>query len=285
MWYNIILFYLKISPFEAIIRYMFDYIARALRSFGIENYNFEARALLGHLSRGGPPSKEAADAALGRRRRREPLQYILGEWDFCGETYKLNRGCLIPRPETELLAQYIMEAAPHGAKLADLCCGCGCVALSVLKRRLDMSAIADDISHEALEAARLNAKFLGVESRIEFFAGDIFKDEILPLIVNRGFLAANPPYLSAADMEAVRREGSEVSYEPEAALFGGADGLDFYRRLAGLLAKAPRIERAAFEVGLGQAGAVCALLGEVGFEVGVIKDYSGIDRIVSASRS
>lgn len=224
--------------------------------------------------------EEQAEYIIARRISREPLQYIIGEWEFYGDTYKLNAACLIPRPETEFLTQFIIDRAEPNSTVADLCSGSGCVAVSALKRRPDLSCVEVEISPEAIEAAKFNAELNGVAGRIKFICADLKKDTavIREAVKECTFLVSNPPYLSCADMVTVRFEKTEVSYEPETALDGGGDGYDFYRIITeNYLAD---VKTTAFEVGAGQHEPVAEMLRAKNFSTDIIIDYAKIERVV-----
>ena len=161
---------------------------------------------------------------LERRINGEPLQYILGEWEFMGLPFYTDERALIPRPETELLAETAIRLIEErGYRQAlDLCTGSGCVAVSIAKRT-NAEVAASDVSADALALARENAELNKVS--IELIESDLFQN----LPGRYDLIACNPPYLSQADMEHLQ---AEVAFEPKQALFGGEDGLDCYRRIA-----------------------------------------------------
>ncbi|MBR3503480.1 MAG: peptide chain release factor N(5)-glutamine methyltransferase [Clostridia bacterium] len=214
------------------------------------------------------------DAWLARRAAGEPLQYVLGSADFMGLRFRCDPRALIPRPDTETLCERALKALEGRRKprALDLCCGTGAIGLSVARYRPDARVLLTDVSGEALSLARENALALGVQNA-SFAQGDLFAaagDERFDLI------ACNPPYLDAADMASLQ---SEVRREPALALFGGPDGLDFYRRIA-REAKDHLTAGGALllEVGRGQADAVRAMLGWAA--CAVYEDLNGIERVV-----
>lgn len=154
----------------------------------------------------------------------QPLQYILGEWEFYGLPFYVDERALIPRQDTELLVETAISMIQQRGyqSCLDLCTGSGCVAVSIAKHA-QTSVTASDISVDALELAQENAALN--EVRVTFVESDLFDriDGKFDLI------CCNPPYLSKEDMEHLQKE---VSFEPALALYGGADGLDFYRRIA-----------------------------------------------------
>jgi len=225
------------------------------------------------------------DEFIERRGRREPAQLITGECEFRGLAIRVTRDVLVPRPETELLVDEALKAAAHfkeetGPVAIDLCAGSGCVAVSLAKEAPLWRVYATDISPAALAVAKENARVNGVADRVEFIEGDLFA----PLAGIRGqIVLSNPPYVTAADM---RRLPAEVAlWEPAGALYGGPDGLHFYRRIA-----AEAHEHLApggfliMEMGWGQAAAIKKLLEKDGrfTKIDIRKDYAGIERIVVA---
>ena len=163
---------------------------------------------------------------LARREQGEPLQYILGEWEFMGLPFYVDERALIPRQDTELLCETALERiANRGYRSAlDLCTGSGCLAVAVARLAgADVCVTAADVSEDALALAAENAALN--ETSVAFVKSDLFSgvEGRFDLIV------CNPPYLSASDMENLQKE---VTFEPRIALFGGEDGLDFYRRIA-----------------------------------------------------
>ena len=266
-------------------------ICMKLKSFGIEEYRREAALILSHFFGVSPaelPFCRDRDffsaglvAALKCREKRYPLQYVLGEWQFCTETYSVGPGCLIPRPETEQLVLDAVDALPENAVFLDLCTGSGCIALSVLKRRPDCRAVAVDISEEALFYAKKNAKALGLEERIEFKTCDVLSESAPEIICGGEKVSAilsNPPYIPDSDIDALE---PELAFEPRIALDGGDDGLDFYRTIVksfkNSLADGGFI---LFEIGSGQSGDLKRIASENGFEASVGYDLSGHDRRV-----
>jgi release factor glutamine methyltransferase len=221
-----------------------------------------------------------------RRGDREPLQHILGSTSFCGLELEVNRDVLIPRPETELLAE---QACAHLANLnapsstvLDFGTGSGCLAVSIAARCPAAQVHAVDISPSALVVAGRNAARHGVAGRIAFHCGEGFA--ALPPGERFDLLVSNPPYIPAPEIEALQPEVRD--HDPRLALDGGADGLQCFRWLA---AEAPaRLKPGAlamFEFGDGQAPALQELFGQTGWAVRAIApDYSGRARILVAQR-
>lgn len=221
------------------------------------------------------------EETVARREKREPLQYILGKWSFMGFDFEVCPDCLIPRADTELLCETARKNLPRGGVFADLCTGSGCIALSILKLREDLRAVAVDISPAALAVAQRNAEALGVADRVSFLLHDVTEplpgEEIFDLIVT------NPPYVPTADTKALE---PELYHEPMLALDGGEDGMDIIRPM--LKYTPARIRsggRMLIEFGY-QSGTVIAAIAEEAKADGRIaryairRDLSGNDRML-----
>ncbi len=222
-------------------------------------------------------SEGEREDAIARLDAHEPLAYILGEWYFYRQTYKLNKACLIPRADTEHVVTKLCELLPQNGRFADLCTGSGCIAISSLCERQDASAAAVDISSEALEAARENAEINGVSDRIEIkqsnvLAGNCLFGEKFDIIVS------NPPYIRT---DVIKTLSEEVRREPTAALDGGADGLDFYRHITEKYKDSLKDGGCfIFEIGYDQAEDLKSLCcGDCFYGLEIIKDYGGNDRV------
>ena len=236
--------------------------------------------LMARLSERELTAEEAAafDALVQRRLQREPLQYILGTQDFCGRSFAVDGRVLIPRPETELLAERAVQALRgfgSGAHALDLCCGSGCLgitlALEVPSAQVDMA----DLSEDALAVTRKNAKRLGAQ--VSLLQGDLWD-----AVDARQYqlIVSNPPYIPDADCLVLQ---AEVMREPTMALKGGTDGLDFYRRIAaGLREHLLPGGVLLLEVGFDQAERVAELLRAAGCETACHEDYQHILRMVEA---
>ena len=224
-----------------------------------------------------------------RRAQREPLQHIIGTTSFCGLELAVNKNVLVPRPETELLAETgwnFLKSLPASAApptALDFGTGSGCLAIALAVNFPATQVTAIDVSPEALAVARQNAANHQVDSRITFHCGDGFAP--LPAGQFFGLIVANPPYIPGPEIAALEPEVRD--FDPRLALDGGADGLDFYRRLSG---EAPRFlapdGRIMLELGDGQAGPVKKLFAEQMWIVEAVKaDYSGRPRILIAHRA
>lgn len=222
-------------------------------------------------------------AFIQRRKDREPTAMILGEWDFMGLTFRLNKSTLIPEQDTEVLVETALEELKRRGlgeaplRILDLCTGSGCILLSLLHELRNAGGLGTDLSEEALEAARENAVRLGLQERAAFRQGDLWEpvgDERFDLIVS------NPPYVPT---EVIPTLEPEVRCgEPYAALDGGEDGLVFYRRImreaAGHLKPSGII---IVESGFDEAPQIAALMQEQKLRgIRTVKDYGGLDRVV-----
>jgi len=220
--------------------------------------------------------------AVERRQKGEPLQYIIGEWDFYGLTFTVDKRALIPRGETELLVEEVVETLGYrSARVLDVCTGSGCIAVAVAKT-LDVEVVAADISEDALSLARENAARHGVGDRVRFVHSDLAQgllDEGLDGTFD--IVISNPPYILSRDMAELQREVRE--YEPHLALDGGVDGMDLYRRLlpqAYTLLK----QGGGLFLEIGPAG-VKELAQQTGFsDVKLLNDYAGLPRMVVANK-
>ncbi len=221
-------------------------------------------------------SGEDLDLAKKRVESGEPLAYVIGEWYFYGLTFKLNRSCLIPRPDTEHIVEAAIKRIAKNGRFADLCTGSGCIAISVLKNRPDLSCEAYDISDEALSAARENASLNGVSA--QFSVLDVLSAE--PQIGIYDAVVSNPPYIKSEVIPTL----PTVQKEPMAALDGGEDGLIFYREIVGRY-KTSLKENGIFifEIGYDQGQDIKRIAEENGFSCEVMKDYGGNDRVAIMS--
>lgn len=221
-------------------------------------------------------------ACIRQRVQHVPVAHITGHKEFMGLDFKVTKDTLIPRPDTEILVEAVLQRLKAGPdsnlRLADIGTGSGAICLSLLNYLPQLQAVTVDISPGAIEVARENAAALGVAERIEFFQGDLLEP-----IKDRRFAAivSNPPYIPQGDVLTLAQDVKD--YEPMTALDGGADGLDFYRRL---LQEAPDLLEPegflAVEVGIGQAQ-VLVEMAKVMTPWGrseIIKDLAGIERVV-----
>ena len=231
---------------------------------------------------------EAMRRAMARLVKGEPIQYVLGEWDFRSLTLKCDRRALIPRPETEELVTRALDylggyddGASGRPVVVDVGTGTGAIILSIASEyRKPAMLIGTDISEDAIALARENAALTGLGDRVKFAVADGLDDFDEPESVD--LIISNPPYIESAVCETLER--SVRDFEPRLALDGGASGLDFYERyLADGLNLLRRGGAVYFEIGEGQGEALRRMMEAFGFaEVKIEKDYSGHDRYASA---
>lgn len=213
-----------------------------------------------------------------QRATRVPLQYITGRQEFMGYSFLVSPATLIPRQDTEILVEEVSREA-NGKRVLDLCTGTGCILLSLAKMCRLEESVGTDISAEAIETARKNAKRLAVNA--QFYCGDLF--DAVPESMCFDIIVSNPPYIPSAVIDTLMPEVKE--HEPMSALDGDEDGLFFYRKIIHeankFLANQGRIF---FEIGCEQGEDVSSLLIANGFQdIRVIKDLAGLDRVVSAT--
>lgn len=263
-----------------------------LEGVGIDNARFEARLLLCHVlniepqiliaypERAlSPAQQESLIGALGRREKREPMSHILGEREFWSLPFKVTPDTLTPRPDSETLIEAALRHFPDtqsALQVLDLGVGTGCLLLSVLSEYPNARGLGVDISSKALDVARENALRLKLDGRSQWQLGNWADgiEETFDLVLS------NPPYIAQSDKASLAPEVAD--YEPDSALFAGADGLDDYRLLAQVLERLLNENgRAILEIGIGQAQAVCDLMENAGLEVlETPKDLGGVTRCV-----
>jgi len=217
-----------------------------------------------------------------RRAEHEPLQYILKRQEFMGLSFSIDERVLIPRADSEILVEKWLDIVRQGKpeqdqsiKVADLCTGSGALAISMAFYYPQADVVGTDLSFEALDVARQNAKRLGV--KVEWRQGDFMtpiQDETWDFIVT------NPPYVSTEDYYQC---APEIFREPSMAFLGGQDGLDFYRRLSEEVRSLLKPQgKLLMEIGWNQAEAVCEIFRIKGFETEVFPDFAGRDRVILA---
>lgn len=271
---------------------------RQLKAAGIPNPQLEAREIVCYVT--GKSREElfrdltlyatgaVEEQILELTRRRlqgEPVAYIIGEWEFYGLTLDVSREVLIPRIDTEVLAeQAILAARACGGecRVLDLCAGSGCVGLAVAANVPECKVVLADNSEGAMRVCRQNVRRCGLGGQVLCLTADA-KLPPLPALWDFDVIACNPPYIPSADI--LTLDSSVRDYEPHEALDGGADGLDFYRAITSRWKGALRLGgRLLFEVGIDQAHDVERLMRENGFEdVQSFPDTQGILRVVSGS--
>lgn len=263
-----------------------------LQKAGVQSYEFDARQLLFFvfsidanqylLNQSMPLSQEEEKKvnsyfeAIQKRSEKIPLQYITGEQNFCGLDFYVNENVLIPRLDTEVLVEKILEYEEPGQRVMDMCTGSGCIAIT-LQKLGGFQVMAVDISEEALTLARKNAQ--RNQAQVTFFQSNMF--EQLSNTSKVDVIVSNPPYIESKVVDELDDEVKK--YEPRLALDGMEDGLHFYRILAReckrFLNEGGRLY---VEIGFDQAEAVKEIFGAQGFlDIQVYKDLAGLDRVVA----
>ncbi len=213
-----------------------------------------------------------------------PVQYIIGEWDFYGNTFKVNENVLIPRPETEILCEYVIDYLKDkkAPVVADLCAGSGCIGITVKNKVDSAEVVMIEKSSGASAVCLENIQSILGKDKVLLINGDIFFTEKLGKLPLFDVIVSNPPYIKTSEIPFLQ---SEVLLEPKMALDGGADGLDFYRLLAGKWTEYLKDDGMfAFECGEEQADEIKRILEEKNFDVHFVKDYNNVDRFVIGKR-
>ena len=249
-----------------------------LKAGGIPDAELEAQWILEDI----PDADDALDIAR-KRAEHQPLQYLLGAWEFYGLPIRVGKGVLIPRADTETLVDAALERLRHisAPKIADLCTGSGCIALALKSQRPDADICGVEKSDAAMAYARKNAESLRMN--VSVFAGDVLDAQTAERFAGLDAIVCNPPYLTADDMQQLQEE---VRYEPTAALDGGQDGLLFYREITRLWQHA--LKNGAwlcYEVGIGQADDVAGILAGYAFgDIRKLRDLNGVERVVCGKK-
>ena len=208
----------------------------------------------------------------------EPLQYAIGHWDFFGLDLLVDKRALIPRFETEILVEYILDSSINKKSILDIGTGTGAISLALANNLDESKVIGVDISDEALSLADENKKRLALDN-VNFLKSDLFTN------VNEKFdlVVSNPPYISEEDYKSLDKK---LFYEPKTALVGGIDGLDFYKDIIKEASNYLNDDgHLIFEIGYDQKAAINDLLIKSDFKnIDNIKDYNGFDRIVVAQK-
>ena len=293
-------------------KYKFQSVGQALKNIskifkdkGITNPEREAEILLSYsleMSRSEiylnsdrvlkDIEKTQLEKKIQKRIEKTPLQYITKHQEFMGMDFLVEKGVLIPRPETEILVEEAIKKLKNykysdNLEVADLGTGTGVIAISIAKFTEDVIIYASDISKNSLQIALKNAKKHDCKDKIIFLQGDLFEPFIGRIEKNSlDGIISNPPYINSYDFKSLSPEVK--NNEPKIALFGGIDGLDYYRKI---IKKSPQYLRKngflALEVGLNQSKMVEELIiktNNFNQDIEIIKDYLGIERVVIAYR-
>ena len=227
---------------------------------------------------------DEVQANLKRLLQDEPIAYILGQWEFYGLPLRVTPDVLIPRDDTCAVADLAIHKAlflDKDPRILDLCCGSGCIGLAIASRVKDAKVTLADISQKALAVAKENTNLNKLSGRVRCVAADALKPAF-PFLGKFDMIVSNPPYITGEEMKELPK--SVADYEPHLALYGGEDGLDFYRSIAKNFVPALKPGGyLAFEFGDTQADDVCAILEENGYTVlERSRDYNDRERAVLA---
>ncbi len=274
-------------------------LRRILKAAGVEDYNLEARLII--CAAAGKTREELVrdmklyafdelEAKVNEMAKRrvdgEPIAYVLGEWEFMGLPFNVDPKVLIPRADTELLAELairlLRRRVTDGTRVLDLCCGTGCVGISVAKTVQSARVVLVDDSMPALRVARSNVLRNGVSRNTTCIEADALKNP--PILLGKfDLIVCNPPYVPTAEIPTLDKGVKD--YEPRSALDGGEDGLDFYRAIIpawkAILKPTGVIM---FECGEGQSGKIMDMLSREGFGgVACHPDLAGTPRVVAGA--
>lgn len=221
-----------------------------------------------------------------RHLRGEPLAYILGEWEFHGLRLRVTPDVLIPRDDTEAVCSLAIDRArllPKNPRVLDLCAGTGCIGLAIANRVRDARVTLGDVSPEAIRIAKLNTRENRLTGRVTCVTLDV-KEPAPKFLGTYDLIVSNPPYVTAAQMEEL--DPSVRNYEPRLALYGGLDGLDFYRAIVKHYTPLLRPGGAlCFEFGMNQEADVCQILMAGGYELKkLVRDTGNRARAVMAEK-
>lgn len=265
-----------------------------LKSVGIDSYQLDCELLLGKiiekdrlfmlLNREHQVSCDEAEEyfqLIEKRKNKMPIKYMLGECEFMGMPFYIKEGVLIPRPDTEILVESAVEEIKQNdfKNICDVCCGSGIIGISIARFIESVKVKCCDISNIAYEVTEENSRRLAVKDRVE-----IFKSDLLDHFINKGqkfdMIVSNPPYIKPGVIETLMEDVKD--YEPYEALYGGEDGLDFYRKIT--LQSLQLLNKGGiliFEIGHDQNESVSEILKQNGFcEIKCIQDLAGKDRVV-----
>jgi len=275
-------------------------VRKKLKSAGVEASELEARLIVTHCANKtrdqlllmgtifatDPVVKGKIDECLNRRLSGEPLAYVLGEWEFYSIPLIVNAHVMIPRVDTELLAQEtinLLKRKVWQTRLLDLCTGSGCIGLAVAANVSSCRIVMIDSSEQALAVCRQNMIKTNLSRHLTAMDADILQKP--PAILGEfDVIVSNPPYIPTADIETL--DSSVKDYEPKAALDGGEDGLDYYHAIienwSKLLKKGGHL---ALECGIGQSPAIRYIMKQHEFtDVKTYKDTLGIERVIVGMR-
>ncbi len=214
---------------------------------------------------------------LTRLREGEPLQYILGSAFFYGREFFVDSRVLIPRYDTECVTEYAVKEMKNGGVFADICCGSGCIGLTVLAECENTKGTLLDISEDALNVTRINGERLGILERFEVLRFDVMSDECWENLGKFDLIISNPPYIPTEDIKTL---SPQVLKEPRIALDGGVDGMDFYRKITEKSRNHfTRGVNIIFEIGYDEGQKMKDLAKSLGLCCEIKCDMNGLDRV------
>lgn len=238
--------------------------------------------LMNYAEELSPEQENKIAEIIEKRKTHYPLQYILGEWDFYGFTFKVGEGALVPRADTETLVDKALEKIKDikAPTVLDLCTGTGCIAISIAKNRTDAAVTAVEKYEEAKKYADQNRENLEVNN-LRILKGDVLEGAAQDMKYD--LIVSNPPYISAKEMGELQKE---VTFEPASALFGGEDGLIYYRAICENYLKSLKDNGILmFEIGESEAEAVRQIMEKSGFEnIDVATDIEGRQRVIFGTK-
>lgn len=291
---------------DLIYKKVYEWGTERLKSAEVPEAELDARLLLEHVCQTDRNTLlahgerevlreeyESYVNCISLREKRMPLQYITGVQEFMGLEFEVNENVLIPRQDTEILVEEVMRHLHDGMRILDMCTGSGCILLSLLYYSNDCSGLGVDISQDALRTAMHNAerlKALKGEMNVDFMQSNLFEGfnetEALSDLSEKHkyeIIVSNPPYIKSSVIETLMPEVKE--YEPLSALDGQEDGLYFYHKIAEQsLNHLFGGGELFFEIGFDHGAAVKNIMEAAGYkQVEIVKDYSGLDRVVHGS--
>ena len=271
-------------------------VRKQLKAAGIEGSEFESKLIVAHAAgktreeilamskiyATDDEIKSKIEDSLQRRIAGEPLAYILGQWEFYGIPILVNKHVLIPRADTELLAEETIKLLGRKiwqTRVLDLCAGSGCIGIAVASKVQGSRIVLADISEDALAVCRQNMLASNMSKYITAIEADVMKPP--PSLLGAfDVIVSNPPYIPTQDIKTL--DCSVKDYEPIHALDGGAEGLDYFNAIADKWKKLLKPGgNLAFECGIGQAAAVRYIMKQNGFgDIKIFKDTQGIERVL-----
>lgn len=253
-----------------------------------EEFDFESDIIISHITKKSKNSwllqKEVSDKIcmecikLAKKRANNiPLQYLISEWEFYGIPIKVGKGVLIPRPDTETLVDVALKLANPNAHIVDLCSGSGCISAAIAKNLPNSHITAIELSKQAISYAQNN--LLSYKNKVDILNTSVLDKTISEKFRNIDMIVCNPPYLTLKDMCSLQ---DEVKFEPSMALYGGIDGLLFYKQISKIWKSSLKKDGwIIFEIGYSQKLDVLKILKQNGFiNTKCINDLSGNDRVV-----